>query len=81
MRVAYVEPGKRIVLTGSLGPLLYLRTTGVMDVEVRAAGTEPDTLDYRAAGFSTAVRTRSPRRWTGARRQVTRLQAYHRDGR
>ena len=25
MRVTYVEPGKRIVLTGSLGPLLYKR--------------------------------------------------------
>ena len=27
MRGAYIRPGKRIVLTGSLGPLLYVRRT------------------------------------------------------
>jgi hypothetical protein len=52
MRVTYVAPGKRIVLTGSLGPLLFLSTTGVMDVKFYAAanGTQI-TIDYRAAGF------------------------------
>ena len=35
MRVAFVDPGKRLVLTGSLGPLLYQATAGVMDVQVR----------------------------------------------
>ena len=52
MRVAYVEPAKRIVLTGALGPLLYLATTGVMDVQFKpsAKGTRV-TFDYRAAGF------------------------------
>lgn len=52
MRVTYVAPGKRIVLTGSLGPLLFLSTTGVMDVKFDAAanGTQI-TVDYRAAGF------------------------------
>ena len=54
LRVAYVEPGKRIVLTGSLGPLLYEATTGVMDVQVKTiAGGSQLTLDYKAAGFAT----------------------------
>ena len=35
MRVTYVDPGKRIVLTGALGPLLYEATTGVMDIQVK----------------------------------------------
>ena len=53
MRVTYVEPAKRVVMTGSLGPLLYLATTGVMDVQFeRIAGGAKVTLDYRAAGFS-----------------------------
>ena len=52
MRIAYIEPGKRIVFTGALGPLLYEATTGVMNVEVRsAAGGSQLILDYRAAGF------------------------------
>ena len=39
MRVAYVQPGERVVLTGGLGPLLFEATTGVMDVRVeRIAG-------------------------------------------
>jgi len=53
MRVTYVEPGKRVLLTGSLGPLLYLATTGVMDVQFeRIAGGTKITLDYKAAGFA-----------------------------
>lgn len=53
MRVAYVEPGKRVVLTGALGPLLYEAVAGVMDVQVKptAAGSR-FTLSYRAAGFA-----------------------------
>ena len=53
MRVTYVEPGKRVVLTGALGPLLYEATAGVMDVQVKStAGGSQLTLDYRAAGFA-----------------------------
>jgi uncharacterized protein YndB with AHSA1/START domain len=53
MRVAFVDPGKRIVLTGSLGPLLYEATTGVMDVQVKpVAGGSQLILNYRAAGFA-----------------------------
>ena len=53
MRVVYVDPGKRIILTGSLGPLLYEATTGVMDVQFeRIAGGSKVTIDYKAAGFA-----------------------------
>ena len=53
MRVAYYQPGKQIVLTGGLGPLLFEATTAVMDVRVAKtpAGSRL-TLNYRAAGFA-----------------------------
>jgi len=53
MRVTYLKPGEQIVLTGSLGPLLYQATTGVMDVRFeRIAGGTRVTMNYRAAGFA-----------------------------
>jgi hypothetical protein len=53
MRVAYADPGKRFVMTGPLGPLLFQAVAGVMDVQVeRIAGGSKVTLDYRAAGFA-----------------------------
>jgi uncharacterized protein YndB with AHSA1/START domain len=53
MRVTFVQPGERIVLTGSLGPLLYEATTGVMDVKFeRIAGGTRVTMNYRASGFA-----------------------------
>lgn len=53
MRVTYVQPGERVVLTGSLGPLLYEATTGVMDVKFeRIAGGSRVTMNYRVAGFA-----------------------------
>nr|AIA12086.1 Polyketide cyclase / dehydrase and lipid transport [uncultured bacterium] len=53
LRVTYVDPGKLVLLTGSLGPLLYEATTGVMDVQFeRIAGGTKVTLDYRVAGFA-----------------------------
>ena len=53
MRVAYIEPGKHVVLTGALGPLLYEAVTGVMDVQVKTiAGGAQLTLDYKVAGFA-----------------------------
>ena len=52
MRVAYLDPGKRIVFTGSLGPLLYEATSGVMDVQVKSQASGSQLiLNYRAAGF------------------------------
>ena len=53
MRVTFIQPGERIVLTGSLGPLLYEATSGVMDVKFeRIAGGSRVTMNYRAAGFA-----------------------------
>jgi hypothetical protein len=53
MRVAVVQPGERIVMTGALGPLLYEGTAGVMDVQFeRIAGGSRATMTYRAAGFA-----------------------------
>ena len=53
MRVTFVQPGERIVLTGSLGPLLYEATAGVMDIKFeRIAGGTRVTMNYRAAGFA-----------------------------
>lgn len=53
MRVAYVEPGKRVVLTGALGPLLYEAVSGVMDLKVeRIAGGSTVSMSYKAGGFA-----------------------------
>ena len=53
MRVAYVGPGERLVMTGSLGPLLYEGTSGAMDVRFeRIAGGTRVTMDYKVAGFA-----------------------------
>lgn len=53
LRVAYVDPGKRVVLGGPLGPLLFEAVAGVMDVQIKstAAGSQV-TLSYRTAGFA-----------------------------
>ena len=52
MRVAFVDPGKHLVLTGALGPLLYEATAGVLDVQVKSTGSGSQLIfDYRAAGF------------------------------
>ena len=53
MRVSYFDPGKRIVLTGSLGPLLFEATSGVMDMKFdRTAGGSKVTMDYKVGGFA-----------------------------
>ncbi len=53
LRVAYVDPGERLVLTGALGPLLFQAATGVMDIKVeRIAGGSKISMTYRAAGFA-----------------------------
>jgi len=52
LRVVYAEPNKRAILTGSLGPLLYEATSGVMDLTVeRIAAGSRVTMNYRASGF------------------------------
>jgi hypothetical protein len=53
MRVTYVQPSDRAVLTGSLGPLLYEATAGVMDVKIeKIAGGSRVTMSYKASGFA-----------------------------
>ena len=53
MRVTFLKPGEQVVMTGSLGPLLYQATAGVMDVKFeRIAGGTRVTMNYRAAGFA-----------------------------
>jgi len=53
MRVSVVQPNERIVMTGSLGPVLYEAASGVMDVKFeRIAGGARVTMNYRAAGFA-----------------------------
>lgn len=53
LRVSYLEPGKRVVLTGALGPLLNEGVTGVMDLQVeRTAGGSVLKMSYKAAGFA-----------------------------
>ncbi|WP_310467293.1 ATPase [Sphingomonas sp.] len=54
LHVTMVQPGKQIVLTGALGPLLFQAATGVMTVKFeRLGGGSKVTLDYRVAGFAT----------------------------
>ena len=53
LRVTYVDPGKRVVMTGALGPLLYEAAAGVLDVRFeRIAGGTRVNFNYRAAGFA-----------------------------
>jgi hypothetical protein len=53
MHVTYLKPGEQVVMTGSLGPLLYQATAGVMVVKFeRIAGGTRVTMNYRAAGFA-----------------------------
>ena len=53
LRVTYAVPGKRAVLSGGLGPLLYEAVTGSMDIELKAeARVTRVTLRYRVSGFA-----------------------------
>lgn len=78
MRVAYVEPNKRIVLTGSLGPLLAEATTGVMQVAIAPTASGSSlVMNYRAAGFHNGGATRlAPAVDQVLAEQMKRLQAH-----
>jgi len=53
MRVAYYQPGKLVVLTGGLGPLLFEGTSGVMDVRATKTMTGSQlVINYRVGGFA-----------------------------
>lgn len=52
MRVVQAQPGRKLVLTGSLGPLITEATTGVMTWSVEPKGSgSAFVLNYRVAGF------------------------------
>lgn len=78
MRVAYVQPGERAVLTGGLGPLLYEGTSGVMDIQARktTAGSQL-VINYRVAGFARGNGTELALAVDGVlRTQVERLRTF-----
>ncbi len=53
LRVAYYQPGSRVVLRGGLGPLLFEGTSGVMDVKATKTATGSQlVINYRVAGFA-----------------------------
>ena len=54
MRIAFLAPNERLVMTGALGPLLFEATSGVMDIRVerRTAAGSRLTLNYKVAGFA-----------------------------
>lgn len=53
LHVTYFEPGKYLIMTGAMGPLLYEAVNGVMIVHVEpAASGSRLTVDYRASGFA-----------------------------
>jgi uncharacterized protein YndB with AHSA1/START domain len=55
LRVTYADPGKRAVLTGGLGPLLYEGVAGALDIQLKPEGAATRvTVTYRAAGFARA---------------------------
>jgi hypothetical protein len=78
MRVAHTDPGKRIILTGALGPLLTEAVTAVMDVEVtRVAGGSRLVMTYRATGFARGnAATLAPAVDAVLGEQIGRLRSY-----
>jgi len=55
MEVVYVVPGKRLCLTGALGPLQSLASTGNMAIALSPAGNGTKLeLTYAVAGYVTA---------------------------
>ena len=55
MEIVYLDPGKRIVMTGGLGPLQTLAVTGSMTIQLSPAamGTKLD-VGYAVAGYLAA---------------------------
>lgn len=78
MRVAFIQPSKRLVLIGGLGPLLFEATSGVMDVQAKKtpAGSQL-VINYRVAGFARGNGTELALAVDGVlRTQAERLRAY-----
>ena len=55
LHVVLANPGKQVVMTGLLGPMLYQATSGVMEVTFKPAGQRTSmTMTYRATGLRDA---------------------------
>ena len=54
MRVQLVQPGKRLVMSGGLGPLMFQGVAATMDVTFSQTGGGRTlvSIDYRVAGFA-----------------------------
>jgi hypothetical protein len=78
MEVVYVAPGKAIVLSGGLGPLLSMAATGSMTVDFAAAdGGTKLQVSYSVAGYlKDGMNTYAPAVDTVLKEQFTRLKAY-----
>ena len=58
LEVVYVSPGKKLVMTGGLGPLQSIASAGSMTIEVTAAeGGAKVRLSYTVAGYQPAGMT------------------------
>ena len=82
LRVAYYQPGARVVLTGGLGPLLFEGTSGVMDVKATKTATGSQlVINYRVAGFARANGTEMALAVDGVlRTQAERLRTFANKG-
>ena len=78
LEVLTVMPGKRLVMSGGLGPLQSIASSGSMTFQITAAG-DGSRLDvvYTVAGYLPAgMNTWAPRVDAMLQQQLTRLQNY-----
>jgi uncharacterized protein YndB with AHSA1/START domain len=78
MEVVYVAPGKKLVMTGGLGPLQSVASTGSMTIDVAAAedGAKVRVI-YSVAGYQpTGMNTWAAPVDTVLTEQLTRLKNY-----
>ena len=53
LHVTYFEPGKYLILSGAMGPLLHEAVNGVLIVSVKVEGTGSRlTMNYRTSGYA-----------------------------
>ncbi len=82
MQVLYADPGKRLVLSGALGPMQTMAATGSMTIELTPSngGTKLD-VTYAVAGYLPAgMNTLAPIVDSVVAAQFTRLKNYAEHG-
>ena len=82
MQVLYADPGKRLVLSGALGPMQTMAATGSMTIELTPSngGTKLD-VTYAVAGYLPAgMNTLAPIVDSVVTAQFTRLKNYAETG-